>query len=405
MPLQDYSFYSVDTATAIPDYLKKSYVAQMLRRAPNGMAPLFALTNLAGHGEATSVEHGYFAKTMVFPSVQLNGAVAAGATTLTVDSTLNILPGEMLRVQTTGEILRVATVASATSLTVLRGVGQIAAAAIADNVVLYSVGNAHEQASLRPPSRLINPIRVMNNTQIFRNAWALPGTIESLPPIVGDSLTGESRTDAGFFHSSDMEKAMFFGQKSGQIVNGQYLTTMDGLIETTRRLAPAANTNTAGATTDFDQLENMLDPVFETVTNGMASSERVLFVGGQARKVINQIGRKSGQYQIADGQTNFGLSFQTFQTTRGKFRMIEHPIFNSNADWKKMAIAADINAIKPAYLKGRSTFNKEYNISGTPVDNGIDAVGGVLTTEMTMEITNPSANAVIFGLTEGVATP
>jgi hypothetical protein len=397
--LQDFSLYS-----SIPDYLRKSYAAQMIRFAPNGMAPLFGLTNMAGTGTALSVEHGYFAKTMVFPSVTLTAAVTDGVqTTFAVASTLKILPGDLLRSNTTGEIVRVQTVASPTSITVVRGVGQIPAAAIGSGVVLYGVGNAHEQGSLRPPSRLMNPVRVMNNTQIFRNSWALPGTMDAIAPIVGDSLSAESKRDCGMFHAADIEKAIIFGQKSGQIVNGQYLTTMDGIVETVRRLAPSDNTTVAGATTDYDELEAALEPCFDTITNGRNGNERVLIVGGTARKVINQIGRVSGQYQIVDGQTNFGLQFQTFKTSRGTFRMIEHPMLNSNPDWKKMAMALDLPSVKLMYLGGRKTQNREYNMSGTPVDSGIDAVGGTLTTECTMEITNPSAHAVIFGLTQGVA--
>ena len=34
-----------------------------------------------------------------------------------------------------------------------------------------------------------------------------------------------------------------------------------------------------------------------------------------------------------------------------------------------------------------------------PTDNGIDAVGGTLTSELTVEIRNPPANAIITGLT------
>lgn len=232
MTMQDYATYS-----AIPDYLVKSYAANMLRYAPNGMAPIFGLTSLAGSGKAMQVEHGYFSKTMIFPSVKINnsGGYNSAATTFTVDSTTNILPGDLLRVNTTGEIVRVATVASATSLTVARGIGQLAAASIADDVVLYCVGNAFEQGSTRPQSRLMNPTRIVNNTQIFRNSWALPGTMAAIATLVGDSLTGESRQDCGLLHAAAIEAALIFGQKSGQVINGQYLTTMDGIVETDRK--------------------------------------------------------------------------------------------------------------------------------------------------------------------------
>lgn len=399
--MQDSKFYRDNT----PDYLKDSFASNMIRYAPNGTAPLFGLMAMMGkRGTCLAVEHGYFAKTMIFPSVTLNGAIIDGvATSFTVVSTTNILPGDLLRAQSTGEIVRVIAIVSATEITVLRGVGQIAAGAIADGVPLYGVGNAFEQASLRPQSRLMNPVRELNNTQIFRNSWALPKTVKALMPVVGDSLDSESRQDCAMLHSADIEKALFFGQKSGQVVNGHYMTTMDGLVEIVRRLAPAENTNTAGATTNYTQLEAMLNPVFNTINNGRTGNERAIFVGGAARTVINNIGRLSGQYQIVDGQTNFGLQFQTFKTSRGTFRMIEHPLFNSNPDWAKMAIAVDLGAMRPCYLPGRDTENLEYGMDGRPVDEGIDAVGGTLTTELTLENVNPSAHAVIHGLTAAAA--
>ena len=36
-----------------------------------------------------------------------------------------------------------------------------------------------------------------------------------------------------------------------------------------------------------------------------------------------------------------------------------------------------------------------------PADQGQDALGGTLTTEMTLIVRNPSANAVIYNLTAG----
>lgn len=395
MSLQDSKFYNDHD----PDYLAKSFCGEMVRYSPNGTAPLFAITALSNKsGIAKDVEHGYFAKTLVFPSVQINdaGGYNTTDTTFTVDSTENIVPGEML-LTASNEIVRVSAVTSATEIVVARKIGQVAAAALLDNEILYSIGNSHEQGSLRPQSRLMNPTRVMNNTQIFRNSWALPRTVIALTPIVGNTLGVESKQDCAFFHAADIEKAMIFGQKSGQIINGQYLTTMDGLVETVRRLAPTGNTSVASATTTYEQLEAMLNPVFDTIITGKGSSERILLVGGTARTVINNIGRLSGQYQIVDGQTSFGLQFQTFKTSRGSFKMLEHPIFTQNPMWRKMAIAVSPEVIRQMYL--RPTLNEEYGSNGQLADNGQDAAGGVLTTELTIENLHPGAHAVIYNLT------
>lgn len=398
---KDFAVYN-----AITDYLNKSFAASMIRYAPNGTAPLFGLTGMMKQQRCTNVEHGYWSKTMVFPSVQINngGTAYTNATTvLVVDDTSTVLPKDLLRHQATGEILRIVSVDSATQITVARAFGQVAASgsSVADNAVLYKVGTAFEQGSDAPASRTINPTRVMNYTQIFRNSWALPGTMEVIPAVAGGPIVAESKQECGMFHSTDIEAAFFFGQQKAATVSGKYVTSMSGIIEHVRTLAPAGNTNTAGATTNYAQLEAMLEGVFNTNTDARVGNDRLLFVGGTSRTVINNIGRKSGVYEIVDGQTNFGLQFQTFKTTRGSFRMIEHPLFNSNADWAKMAIAVDLPALTPRYL--RPTKNLEFGMDGKYVESGTDAVGGTLTTELTLEVVNPSAFAVITGLTSGVA--
>lgn len=401
MALQDTYYYNTTNANT-QDYLRKSFSGQMLRYAPAGQAPLFGLTSMLPDATCAAVEHGYFSKTMVFPSIKLDGAIADGVdTTWTVDSTDNVLAGDLYRVQSTGEIVRVASVDSGTTLTVRRATGAVAGAAIADNVNCYYVGNAFEQGSNAPASRLMNPVRVINHTQIFRNSWQLPGTMEAVLPIVGDNVVAESKQDCAMFHSLAIEASMIFGQKSGQIVNNQYLTTMSGIVETVRSQAPAGNTTTAGGTTTFAQLETALNGVFDVSTNGRTGNQRLLMVGGGARSVVNGIGRLSGDYQIVDGQTSFGLQFSMFRTSRGEFKMIEHPLLNSNDDWKKMAFAIDLPSLRVPYL--RRTKHLQFGMDGKYVQNGQDAVGGTLTTELTMEIHNPSAFAVIYGLTAAAA--
>jgi hypothetical protein len=396
------------TADFTQDLAAKSFASMITRLMPNGNAPLFALTSMLTDETALQVEHGFFSKTMIFPEVQLAAAVADGvATTFTVEDTTNILPGMIMRVEETGENVIVNTVPDATSITVTRSVGTVAAAAISDTEFLYQVGNAFEEASDRPLANNIIPVRVTNLTQIFRNTWSISGSAQATEVIAGDRTDAESRQDCAALHASDIEKALFFGQKSQGTRNGQPFRTMAGLIamiEDPSFYPPVyggvVNSFTAGSTTNWSQLLAMLDPVFNQATDPKGSAERVLFVGGSAKLVINEIGRLNGTYYLVDGQTNFGLEFSTLTTPRGKFRIIEHPLFNTNLEWAKMAVGVDLPTFRLAYLAGRKTQNKEFNTKGEIAsDNGIDAVGGTLTTELTTVIKNTPANNVIRNLT------
>ena len=399
------------TTQLTQDLAKKSFAGMITRLMPNGQAPLFGLTSMLQSDTAVQTEHGFFTKTMLFPQFQVSASgQTASDTTFTVVSTAQLLPGQIHRIDSTGENVIINAVISSTQVSVTRGTGTVAAASIGASVHAYQVGNAFEEASLRPNSLIINPVRITNYTQIFRNTWAISDTIRATQMIAGDTNIAESRQDCAAFHAADIEKALFFGQKSQGTRNGQAFRTLDGLLNIIGNLAyypsyvSSTNVTTAGSTTNFTQLEAAIDPCFNQTTDPKVANERVLFVGGAAKRVLTAIGRLNGIYQMVDGQTTWGLQFSTFKTSRGTFRVIEHPLFNSNTSWQKMAVAVDLSSFTVAYLGDRKTQNKEFNQDGNEAnDNGIDAVGGTLTTELTAVVRNPPANAVIFGLTAGAA--
>lgn len=388
------------------DLTKLSFSQMITRLMPNGTAPLFAMTSYLPDETAVQTEHGYFAKTALFPYVVLSAGVSATDTDWPVDSTENVVPGMIFQVNNTNrENILVEAVLSNTSMRVRRAVGGSAASALAD-VAAYMVGNAYEEASIRPIPLNITPRRITNLTQIFRNSWAISDTVRATQVIAGDTTEAESRQDCAAMHAQSIEAALFWGKKYSGIRNGQPFRTMDGLINIVSDIANYPDSYTvpnvwnAGATTNYTQLEGFLDPVFNQTTDPKVANERVMFVGGKARTIINNIGRFSGNYEIMNGETTFGLQFGSFKTSRGTFKMIEHPLFNSNPVWSATAVVVDLSSIRLAYLNGRKTQNKEFNSEGkTAQDFGVDAVGGTLTTEMTLLVKNPPANAIITGFT------
>lgn len=394
------------TTQLTQDFARKSFAGMITRLMPNGQAPLFGMTAMLESETALQIEHGFFTKTMIFPQLTLSASALATDSVLNVTSTTNILPGMILRVDTTFENVIINTVISATQVSVTRGLGTVAAQAISNSVNLFHVGNAYEEASIRPNALQINPVRITNLTQIFRNTWAISDTIRATQVLAGETNVAESRQDCASFHAIDIEKSLFFGQRSQGSRNGQPFRTMDGLINLVGNLGyypsyyASANVSTAGGTTNYTQLQGFLDPVFNQATDPKVANTRVLFCGGTAKRVINDIGRLNGTYFLQNGETAWGLQFSKINTARGTFLLVEHPLFNSNTSWSKMAVAVDLSTFRIAYLGDRKTQNKEFNQNGAEAtDNGIDAVGGTLTTELTCVVKNPPANAVIYNLT------
>lgn len=397
-----------NTSNFTPKLAALSFAGMITRFFPAGNAPLFGLTSMLPSVTALQPEHGFFTKTMIFPAFTLSADVSAVDTTFNVVSTKNLLPGQIHQLFATKENVIINSVISATQITVSRGIGTVAAALVdipGQSAEAYQVGNAYEEGSIRPQALSISPVSVTNYTQIFRNTWGITGTVDATSVIAGDTTASENKQDCAALHASDIEKALFWGQKSIGQRNGQPFRTMDGLISTVSNIAyypptySVPNVFPAGSTTTNDQLEAFIDPVFDQSTDPKVANQRVMFVGGKTRVVLNNIGKKSGVYQLMDGQTSWGLQFSTMKLARGTIQIIEHPLFNSNANWARMGVVVDLSTFALAYLRGRETLNKEFNIGGATTDNGIDAVGGSLLTECTTEIRNPPANSVITGFT------
>lgn len=399
MPVATFSSSSFAT-----DLAKKSFSSMITRLMPNGSAPLFGLTSMLKEETAYQFEHGYYTKTMIFPSMTSTAGDTSGATTLTVTDTTNILPGMIVRVDTTGENILVLTVPSSTTVTARRAVGTTAAAAIGASAKMWMVGNAYEEASVRPSSLLILPTRVTNYTQIFRNTWATSGTAIATAVVAGGSPDAESRQDCAMLHAVDIEKAILYGQKYSNTLNNQPLHTMEGLLPNLA-INASGNITTLGATTTWTQLEAALDPAFVQVTDPKNPASRLFLVSGVAKRVLHAIFRLNSSYFVQGQETSWGLQYDSFKVPRGTFNMIEHPLFNaygSTTTWGKMAVGVDLASIGVAYMQGRKTKNAEYNGQGQPaVDNGVDAVGGTLTTEMTILFKNPAANSQLLNFTAG----
>jgi len=269
--------------------------------------------------------------------------------------------------------------------------------------VWRTVGNAFEEGSVRPSAVAIIAARYVNNTQIFRNSWAVTKTAAAIPQIAGAGYVSESKQDCAALHAMAIEKALFFGQKFMGTRNGQPFHTMEGIIPRINAAA-SGNVTTLGATTNWTQLEAALDKTLETVTDPKGGNIRTMFVGGTARRVIHNIARLNSTYQITTNETSWGLQIDTIRTPRGTFEMIEHPLFNAYgaaSTWAKMAVICDLNAFSMAYL--RKTSDAGYNASGALVDNGVDAEGGTLTTELTCTIKNPAAFGVLYNFTAAAA--
>lgn len=400
-------FYSsVFNTTINPTELnKRSFAATMLRLFPDGAAPIFALTSQTGRSRAVSSTHGYFTKTLVFASAQLDNAAGNLSTdlTLTIDANTSLVANMVLYVPRTKENMRIASVTSTTVIVVTRAFGRVAAAALLDNEPMVVVGSAFPEGSARPTARGLTTVFVSNFTQIFRNAWAVTDTARASATEMGFTNIAESRKDCALLHSVEIESAILFGQAKMDTTGAQPLHATQGIIDAIEQYAPA-NVTTAGATTNMTQLETALEPSWKFSHDLGDSRQRVAFGGSTAMKVFNQIARLNGTVQIMPMQNTFGFRFKTFEFYKGTLNLIEHPLLNGIPGMSKLMITVDMPALKLAYMEGRDTRAEEFGGSSSNNNaNGVDADGGSLTTEFAVELLNPAGCGIIYNLTAGAA--
>ena len=379
----------------------KSFAGTILRLFPNGSAPLFALSSQAGKSKAKASTHGYFSKTLSFVKTTSTVADAAGATTMNVASTAGMTPFMVLMNTRTRENIRVLTIASGTTITVTRAFGRVAAAActIGDNLI--QVGTAFMEGSDRPTARQLSTVYIANYTQIFRNAWGLTDTARASLAGMGYSNIAESRKDCSMFHSIDAESAILFGQPKMDTSGSQPLHATQGIIDAIYQYAPS-NVNAAGATTNYDQLVALVEEAWTYSTDASNPKMRAGFCDSTAMKVMHQIARLSGQVEIMQSETTFGMQFTKFKFYKGEINLIEHPLMNAlQTAATGTLLVMDLPALKLAYMDGRDTIAEEYNINGKVIPNGTDGVGGSLTSEFAVELINPYSCVYVTGLTAG----
>lgn len=371
----------------------------ILRIYPGGNAPIYAMSSQSGKATAKASTHGYFSKTLTFLRQTLTAGYLVGAGTVSMPATAGMHADMVLHNLRTRENLLIVSVDSATQVTVSRAFGRIVAAAGNIGDILLVVGTAHMENSNRPTARNITTVYVPNYTQIFRNAWGATDTARASMTEAGFGNVQESRKDCMLLHAVDIEGALIHGQAKMDTSGSQPRHSTQGILDSLLQYAPG-NVAIPGATTNYDQLVAMIDPAFAYSTDMASTSERVAFCDDISLRVLNKIGRASGQYQIMSTTTTFGLRYSQFNTQLGTVNLIRHPGLNGMASTYGRMVVMDMPGLKLAYMSGRDGKVEEYGENGKPT-NGVDGVGGSLTSELAVELVNPQGCVFIDGLQAG----
>lgn len=322
---------------------------------------------------------------------KVNATYSTGAVTITVtgagsSSAYIFTVGDVIKNARTGENMLVATIASATTITVAstgRAFGSTAEAAGVVGDGLFIIGNANEENG---GARNVNSTRSTpqtNYTQIFKTTIALSNT-EKEANLYGGKDLPYQRAKKGTEHALDIERAFWWGQKTSTTgTQGHPVRGTGGVLE----FINAGNSyvqNQSGPLTapDFNTF------LREGFTYG--NDTKMIFAGGLVLQAINEIAR--GQILTKPLDTTYGMKISTWVTAFGTVNVVMNPLFVQ--DYAGYAFMMDMESFAYRFMNNRDT-SLQTNIQAPDADGEVDQY----LTECGLQREQASKHALLLGVT------
>jgi hypothetical protein len=316
--------------------------------SPRNNASLFALTSAMQSESVDDPTFNWWEEKVQMLTFTVSADVLVGATTIPLTSGgLTLKPGDCIRVDASGEVIRVATIISDTSITVTRAVGPGGTAAgtavaitAATNPKLLYIGSAYREGAPRSVGVSFNPTQASNVTQIFRDPVEITRTASKTNFRTGDPLKNDRRRALNK-HSVGIERAFWLGTRYETLESGQPLRFTDGLLNR----IPAANISTvSGGVMDMDEFESYLAGMF-----AYGSGEKLAYGSVATMVKLGALVRKNSLYNWGPDETEYGMRVKRLFSPAGTLVLTEHPLFGQAGQF----LANDLVVLDTSNLKYR----------------------------------------------------
>jgi hypothetical protein len=283
--------------------------------------------------------------------------------------------------QNTNEQMLVTAFDGVSSLTLSRGYGTTAAAAITANDPLLIIGNAYAEGAGYAQSVQYQPSAPFNFTQIFKTSFSNTRTALKTYLRTGDAYT-QGRIRGLQQHSIEMEKGFLFGQRNSTTgANGMPQRTTQGAIN----FIVTNNVNFNGTVT-----EPNFDAIMEQIFR-YGSDEKLALGGGIALNVLNQMAKNKNTLNSVPGDETYGYKLKRYESPFGDLLLYKHPLMATNATLASQLIVLDMTRVRYRYIT--ETVLQE-NVQNPGDDQRIDQ----FLTECGLEIHHEQCHAYLKGM-------
>lgn len=311
--------------------------------------------------------------------VEASATIALGITALVLKAGqgVQVAVEDLLRVVTTGEVVKVTAVATDT-LTITRGFGGTVAAEIPADAKIIVLGNAMMQGGVSPSEKYTNTRTQHNFTQIVKTPFSITNTLDA-QKLYGGKEYSRLANRKGIEHGRSLEQMLLFGVRSEDVTGAQPILTTGGVLQFLK-----------GTTNDINVNESLLtlDKLFEI-------AEQIFTYGNQSKlwlvspRWMTAVAKIAADYiQMDSSEKTLGLEITKLRTPHGTLNMIQHPLFNTG--YFDLSLALDIEEITYRPLQGRDT-KLQTQIQANDEDGRRDQY----ITEAGLEFKQPKKHALI----------
>lgn len=287
-------------------------------------------------------------------------------------------PKDIIKIPRTGEVMQVTVVTPAThTLTVVRGYGETAAAAILHQDAVLVLGNAMEERSSVPAEKLAQPTKQYNYTQIFRTPFGASRTVEQSRQVTNEQERDRLTRDKGLDHRLALERAFLFGERKEDAV---------GLRRMTRGALKFISTNVydaGGTITESEFDTSVCEPVFK-----WGKKTKVLAASARLISIMNNWGKE--KLQVSQGAKEYGLDLMEYISPHGKLLITPCRTFEQYYAYHSMIIDMD-----HVWLRHLQDTLLRRNIHAPDVDGFLDEY----MSEMGFELRLEQCHAIIKNAT------
>ena len=312
-----------------------------------------------------------------------NATINSSATALVTSSDSSaIVPGDLLKVMSSGEVVRVtANNTSTNTLTIVRAFGGTAAS-IAANAWLLNLRGGAAEGDSSVDARATVKVEKTNYTEIWKTSVELSRTITEVDHY-GFTPRDYERKKAGELHALSIERSFLFGRKREDLTGARPIRAAGGFDEyvTTNRFA------VGGALNEADFLDWVMDCFRYSVSP--SRSRKLLICSREVQATI--AGWGLNKLTINDkARSVYGMEVTDYVTPAGTLSLIPHRLLENGAAGSAYLIDPDGVFWRPLHATELQT-----NVQ----NNDVDGYKDQFLTEGSFQYVMDEAHGVLTGVT------